>query len=86
MNQFTIEHDVPLPANVEARGRFPIYPLKEMKVGDSFVAPLSLYKRLASSVSQMKRRTNGEYSFIIRRSQDNQMRIWRIASKEFKSI
>lgn len=81
---FAIEQDVPLPVAARS-GRVPIYPLRQMGVGDSFFVPAphgpdDLAKkayRLYFAVQNV-RRQNRQLQFAVRR-QGDRVGVWRTA-------
>lgn len=38
---YFIEKNIPLPDEIEKRGRKPVYPIEEMEIGDSFFVPFA---------------------------------------------
>jgi len=75
---FIIEADVPLPAPLLSRvyaGGRALYPFREMKVGESFVAPPPLAARALIAARQYRHRSPG-WSYAIHRSSEG-VRIWR---------
>lgn len=79
-----IERDVPLPSPARG-GRPPIYPFRDMKVGDSFYIPapdgpddLAKTAYRAYYAVQGVRKGNRELHFAVRR-QGDRVGIWRTA-------
>lgn len=75
--EFKIEKGVSLPpTRGQGTGGAPSkYPFKEMEVGDSFAAPLSERRRVASAASAHKRRHGGQFTA---RTLEDEVRVWRI--------
>lgn len=75
----TIDKGVPMPGTRYASGRPPIYPFKEMNVGDSFFLPgQNTYK--FSAHSNHARRHGGKFSVrATTESGVKGVRVWRIA-------
>jgi hypothetical protein len=73
---YQIEAGVPVPAPMR---HYTQYPFAEMKVGDSFMAPLRLLKSISSASVNWRKRTSCKAKFTARKISDKQCRCWRIA-------
>lgn len=71
---YIIEKNIPLLEPVS--GRLERYPLSKMEVGDSFVAPVEMRNRIASAMTNYKKKTGRQ--FVLRRVEHG-VRVWRIA-------
>ena len=65
--RYKIEKDVPMPGPSK-------YPLLQMKIGDSFLAPKNEYAGLRSAVQKTQR--EHKYRFTTRQDEDS-IRVWR---------
>jgi hypothetical protein len=65
--RYKIEKDVPIPGPSK-------YPLSQMKVGDSFLAPKDEYAGLRSAVQKAQREYNVRF---VTRQDDDKIRVWR---------
>lgn len=81
MSEFSIEKNIPI--SPQFRPKRAKYPLRQMKIGDSFVFTKKNKKGLESAVSHFAKRNEG-YFFIIRALDDNYFRCWRVINKEVK--
>lgn len=63
-----IESGVPLPSSVK-------YPFDKLEVGDSFLVPISKRTSTSSAATKYGQRTNTK--FVIRKVDDNNIRVWR---------
>ena len=81
---FVIERDIPIPS-VALSGRVPLYPLRQMTVGESFFIPapdgpddLAKTAYRAYFAVQNVRRKNRQLQFAVRR-QGDRVGVWRTA-------
>lgn len=65
--RYKIEKDIPIPGPSK-------YPLSQLKVGDSFLAPKDEYAGLRSAIQKAQREYN--VHFVTRR-EDDSIRVWR---------
>jgi hypothetical protein len=79
MPEITIDKGVPISARRGGSGRNPAWPFEQMKIGDSFAVPLEFRKRAQGAASAHKRNHPG-FNFVMR-SNDHEVRIWRIVRK-----
>lgn len=68
---FSLENTVP-------RGRKPVYPFKDMEVGDSFLIEKSLFKAVSLASLRFVRRKQPEWKFSIATHKDGTIRCHRI--------
>lgn len=76
---YKIEKDVPIPAF----RKISRYPLRDLKVGDSFVVPISEVKMIRSAINRVHRTTKKTLHFITRTVNGRgragkQIRVWRV--------
>lgn len=64
IEQFVIESDVVMPEREWGTGRKPIYPFGQMKVGDSFMLPKKLNKKVMSASNYFGRRNGKKFSVL----------------------
>jgi len=73
-----IDKDVPLPVKMTCNK----YPLREMEVGDSFLHPLPYSREAMTKISNSVRGwgylQKPQIKFALRKTRDNNIRIWRI--------
>lgn len=73
-NKFPIDKSIPIEG---LRTKTSFFPLDDMEVGDSFLAPLSMRNNLTAYLS--RRKMQGYWSrFTTRSVGDGKMRVWRI--------
>ena len=60
------------------KGRPPIYPFREMKVGDSFNVPCELSRSVMTAASVYRRR-HMPWDYSTRGEEDGSRTVWRIA-------
>jgi hypothetical protein len=65
-----IDHDVPMPQSIHK------YPWDEMKIGDSFLAPVKSLGSMASLCSRKKAEKGWQYRL---RQTPEGIRVWRVA-------
>ena len=65
--RYKIENNIPIPGPSR-------YPLPQMKVGDSFVAPKDEYAALRSAIQKAQREYNVRY---VTRQDNGNIRVWR---------
>ena len=75
MNEIKIESGVPFP---RARGS-KLYPLREMKIGDSFKVPDKANLSSIRCIVDRFSKNNREYKFTVRKSEGGH-RVWRVAN------
>lgn len=68
-----IDNDIPIPAPA---AKPPLYPLRDMKVGDSFRVGLDKAKAARSAVSAYTARTGAKF---VTRKEDGGLRVWKTA-------
>lgn len=73
MSEYKIEKGVPLTRKTKDS----TYPFKDMRVGDSFAAPLSKRNSIAMSARYYADKNPG-VKFKTRKQSDTEFRIWRI--------
>ena len=76
---YKIEKNVPLPVF----RKISRYPLRDLKVGDSFVVPVSEAKVIRSAINRVHRTTKKTFHFITRTVNGRgragkQLRVWRV--------
>lgn len=69
-----IDKKIPIPNADRSRGRKPIYPFRDMAVGDSFLAPAKKY----NSVASIACRRHLPKEFTIRKITSELIRVWRV--------
>jgi hypothetical protein len=79
-SDYVIEKNIPiLPTVREASNS---YPFKEMEVGDSFKAGLysrDHMRRIQNAARAWVKSSGNDWSFVVRKTGDNEVRIWRIS-------
>lgn len=75
---FEVERGVPIPYGAGGSGRPPIYPFRQMSVGDSFFVPCERESRetIRRRLSAAKR--NYRPKSFITANEDNGVRVWRV--------
>lgn len=73
MNKFQIDKSVPVP--LARHGRGPVYPFKEMGIGDSFIVPPERSERLRNAAHAHGARAGKKFAV---RKQPDGVRCWRI--------
>lgn len=68
-----IDKNVPLPPS--GAGRPPIYPLREMEVGDSFYSAAGKMKAIATAACKAGKKFGRRYAV---RAVDGGVRVWRV--------
>ena len=76
---YKIEKDVPIPTF----RKISRYPLRDLKVGDSFVVPVNEAKVIRSAINRVHRTTKKTFHFITRTVNGRgragkQLRVWRV--------
>lgn len=77
---FTIEKNVPIPSGAGKRGRAPIYPFRQMEVGDSFFVESEVDSKVQSTLTNAAfsiSKSDASFRFSVRRV-DGGYRVWRI--------
>lgn len=72
---YTLEADIPFPADLPFRAPPRKFPLDTMEVGESFLAPLAEDNALRIAIA--KRHKRGDRGFVTRRDGSG-LRCWRI--------
>lgn len=70
--KYKIDKNVPIPKSRLRK----IWPLADLKPGDSFLIPIGERSYLSQAIAQQKRRTNRE--FTTRKISDTEVRVWRV--------
>jgi hypothetical protein len=73
MDHIVIQKDVPVPKSHRGSGRRMKYPLEEMKIGDSFVAPHYIYSCIHNFVNSREL----DWKFKQVRISPTEVGIWR---------
>ena len=82
--KFVIEKGVKMPSNI--RGKTPLYPFRDMQVGDSFVAPIGIRHKLQCAASAFSARHPG-FKFSCKEDKETKtFRVWRVAVDQEKKV
>ena len=80
MSAIAIDKGVPLPALKGGKGPVPLYPWREMDVGDSFFVPEAKTPRITGNAAGVAKRTG--FKFSVRAVTENGVkgvRVWRVS-------
>lgn len=72
---YEIEKGIPVPKRIERGGRSPLYPFKEMGIGDSIFIPGDRSKHPTNWHGYYAKRTG--FKFVIRKVEGG-FRVWRV--------